>query len=474
MHDVLFPSHISPTTYIHTFRQGPRAIPPPIMKVHLHEDARGHLHSLKGLPFAHREVLISRNKRGTLKGLHMSPYRKVIYVSSGCIHDFYALQACDGDKEEKPPQVAERVLREGEWLEVPAGAAHGFFCPEDSLVIYLLEDEFDTAKDRTIYWKSPEYRFVHQFLAEYAGELILSPKDATAPYATEYDYLVLGAHGYLGHEVVKALRAAGRKVLAADHALHLSQQTAIEDTIARSRAKYVVCAAGISGKPTIQLSEEHEPETLETNMLDTCNLIRLCRNADVHLTYLGSGLVYSSRSATNNVNSIAATVEISRTEEEEPDLVAKVYCRYRVMLEQVIRRVYKDDLLYLRLLYPCTFDGHPKCFFQKMLSRTSNVNNVGVSLTVVPDLFPLLPRLIEDRRATGIVNFVSQGAVKLPALLEAAGVKHTVAPMSSASLASEVLCTAKLCDLVGEECLRPLSESIPRYAAMHKRTIAES
>ena len=154
--------------------------------------------------------------------------------------------------------------------------------------------------------------------------------------------------------------------------------------------------------------------------------------------------------------------------------MAKVYCRYRVMLEQVIRRVYVKDILYLRLIYPCTFDGHPKCFFQKMLGRTSNVNNVSVSLTVVPDLFPLLPRIIEEKRATGIINFVSKGAVKLPALLDAAGLKHTVASTSSASLASEVLCSAKLRDLLGEESVRPLSESVPCYAAMYKRMIVES
>ena len=80
------------------------------MKFHLHEDARGHLHSIKGLPFEPREVLISRNKQGTIKDLHMSPYRKVVYVSSGCIHDFYAVQA-EGETE---AQVVERVLREGE------------------------------------------------------------------------------------------------------------------------------------------------------------------------------------------------------------------------------------------------------------------------------------------------------------------------------------------------------------------------
>jgi nucleoside-diphosphate-sugar epimerase len=268
--------------------------------------------------------------------------------------------------------------------------------------------------------------------------------------------------------------------------------------LTRSRAKYVVCAAGISGKPTIQWSEDHEPETFETNLLDVCNLIRLCRDRGRHLTYLGSGLVYSSASAdklasdSKRAGTVAATTAAAaassttvcsdvapmapRTEREQPDLVAKVYCRYRVMLEDIIRRVYPTDLLYLRLIYPCTFDGHPKCFFQKMLGRTSNVNNVAVSLTVVPDLFPLLPTLIEEKRATGILNFVSPGAIELPALLATAGVRHSVAPTPSTPLASEVLCTHKLCELVDGDAasntgkaskIPSLAESMPHYVARY-------
>jgi len=473
------------------------------MKVHLHRDDRGHLHSIKNLPFAPREILVSRNKQGSLKGLHQSPYRKIVYVSSGRIHDFYVVttpaSASTWQAVASPASntIVERELKAGEWLEVPALGAHGFFCPEDSLVVYLLEDEYDASCDRTIYWKSPEYAFAHAFLKEYGGGLILSPKDEAALYATEYDYLVLGAHGFLGQEVVKALRTAGRKVLASGRGVLLDHQEAICDMLTRSRAKYVVCAAGISGKPTIQWSEDHEPETFETNLLDVCNLIRLCRDRGRHLTYLGSGLVYSSISAVKLVSdgkraeTVAATAAAAastttiysdvstmapRTEQEQPDLVAKVYCRYRVMLEDIIRRVYPTDLLYLRLIYPCTFDGHPKCFFQKMLGRTSNVNNVAVSLTVVPDLFPLLPMLIEEKRATGILNFVSPGAIELPALLATAGVKHSVAPTPSTPLASEVLCTHKLCELLGGDAaadtgktskIPSLAESMPRYVARY-------
>jgi hypothetical protein len=40
-------------------------------------------------------------------------------------------------------------------------------------------------------------------------------------------------------------------------------------------------------------------------------------------------------------------------------------------------------------------------------------------VTVVPDLFPLLPRLIEGAKATGVLNFACEGRVSLPELVRA-------------------------------------------------------
>ncbi len=110
-------------------------------------------------------------------------------------------------------------------------ARTGFSALRTASSTTFLENDFHPSKDRTIYWKSPEYGFVHKFLGEYAGGLIISPKEVAAIYLIEYDYVVLGAHGYLGKEVVKALRAAGRSVLGAEQGLRLSHQEAIRDLI---------------------------------------------------------------------------------------------------------------------------------------------------------------------------------------------------------------------------------------------------
>lgn len=418
------------------------------MQVINFEDARGHLHGMRGLPFLPREILLAANVQGTVKGLHKSPYRKVVHVSKGCIHDFYVT---------KTSEVVERILKTGDWLEIPAEAAHGYFCEKDSTIMYLLEDEFDATKDAVIYWNSPEYAFKHAFLqSSPAPTLIISPKDEAAFYATAYDYLVIGAAGYLGEHVVSTLRAAGKTVFAAGRELRLNDREGIKKAIYRTRAKYIICAAGISGKPTIQWSEEHEAETMETNLLDTCDLIRICRDAGKHLTYLGSALVYNAKE----------DLARPRCEDEEPDLLSYVYCRYRVMLESIIRRVYMNDVLYLRIIYPCTFDGHPKCFFQKTLGRTASVHDVPVSLTVVPDLFPLLPTMIEDKGAKGIVNFVNDGHIRLPALLNAAGISHNVAEVSSSKV-SAVMSAKHFSNIVGDKKVPELVTSITRLIALH-------
>jgi len=345
-------------------------------------DSRGTLHTLKDLPFFPKEILVSVNSKNVLRGLHQSPYAKMIYVVRGKILDFF--WANDG-----PVHVE---LAAGQSVMVPAGSPHGFYALEDSEIVYLLEGMFDPSLDMNIHWSSPEFNFDLKM-----EHVIISDKDRDAPYSRQYDYLVLGASGFLGQNCIKHLRAQGKKVLGSTERLEFHLK--IAEQIKKSGAKYVICAAGISGRPTIEWSETHEEETYKTNYLGVLNLMDVCK--DVHLTILGSGLVYTGK-------------KTLYTEDDPPDLTTKVYCRWRVALEKVLR----PNVLYLRIIYPCTFDGHPKCFYQKMLARRDSVHDTVVPLTVIPSLFPRLPKLIESGD-TGIFNFVNEGTISLVDLISA-------------------------------------------------------
>jgi dTDP-4-dehydrorhamnose reductase len=140
------------------------------------------------------------------------------------------------------------------------------------------------------------------------------------------------------------------------------------------------------------------------------NLMQLCETLKVHLTIFGSGLVFDGKK------------EIY-TEEDVPNLTNRVYTKLRCELENKLHLF--PNTLYLRILYPCTFDGHPKCFYTKTKSRADNINDVKVPLTIVPYLFKYIPEIIESG-TVGILNFTNNGNVSLVKLLELSNIEYTI------------------------------------------------
>jgi len=150
----------------------------------------------------------------------------------------------------------------------------------------------------------------------------------------------------------------------------------------------------------------------------TCQLqlIHLCKEIDVHLTIIGSGAVY-------NGNKLF-------TEEDEPTFKGTFYSRARVVLEDIIRSTYTQDVLYLRVLYPITGDGDQRCFMEKLKTRRSNIHDTKVTVSVLPSLLPKLPILL-DQKVTGILNFVNDDVISLSELLQKENIEHTVSSEKS-------------------------------------------
>lgn len=229
-------------------------------------------------------------------------------------------------------------------------------------------------------------------------------------------YCVLGSKGFLGQECVRYLKERGRSVYQSSCRLEDAEHDIVE-----SGARFVICAAGISGKPTIEWCETHEEETRKTNYDEMLTLMETCHRLNVHLTIFGSGGVYSGQKPVY-------------TEDDPPDFDKKVYFKYRILLEQKL----KGDVLYLRIMYPCTFDGNPKCFYQKIWSRRNNLHDVSVSITSVRDLFRLIPDLVE-KRVTGILNFVNKGTISLKDLVRAETCRSSDDQRGSYELATDKL-----------------------------------
>lgn len=352
------------------------------------KDNRGSLTSLKDLPFEVKEILDSRSYPNVIRGLHLSPYPKRVYVSKGRIYDFIT-----------NPQTGEKkecILQKGDYIDVPAGWAHGFYSYEESELVYLLGGSFDPMLDRTIYWNDPTLGFALDFPQT---ALILSLKDADAVYAHNYEYYVLGARGFLGSYLVKTLKKQGFSVFESNE--RIENMAKIREQIIKSGAAYIIFAGGISGKPTIDWCETHEEETYKTNYLGVLNLMELTKSLGLHTTIFGSAQVFQG-------------TKTLYTEEDPADLTTKVYPKWRTRLEEALPLY--PHVLYLRIIYPVSLDENPKCFLNKMAQRASSVHNVRVCLTILPNLFPKISELCK-KDVRGILNFINKGAISLPDLL---------------------------------------------------------
>ena len=147
----------------------------------------------------------------------------------------------------------------------------------------------------------------------------------------------------------------------------------------RFKPTYVICAAGISGKPTVKWCETNKEETLYVNYTLQLKLAKICKDLGIHLTIYGSGLIYKNKGIYN--------------ESVVPNLEDFYYSKVRIMLEKDLD--YKN-VLYLRILYPISGDNHEKCFINKIKTRLNTVHDIKINCTVLQDLIPGMFNLIEN------------------------------------------------------------------------------
>jgi dTDP-4-dehydrorhamnose 3,5-epimerase-like enzyme/dTDP-4-dehydrorhamnose reductase len=349
-------------------------------------------------PFEIKQCFSSINKKNVLRGLHCSPYPKLITVNRGKIFDVVVQP--DGSYDAY-------ILRAGDSLLVEANCAHGYFCHEESEVLYFLGNTYDPTLEKNYIWNDPILGIEWPRETEHA---IVSKKDLSNQTFKNIDTVILGPNGYIGKHLLKHIPNS----MGLDTRLENIEE--LKKYLKILKPKNVISAAGISGKPTIDWCESHKDETIFTNVTCQLQLIHLCRGLGIHLTLIGSGAVY-------NGNKLF-------TEEDEPTFKDTFYSRARVVLEDIIRSTYLQDVLYLRVLYPISGDGDPKCFMEKLKTRKSNIHDTKVTVTVLPSLLPKL-HLLLDQKVTGILNFVNDDVISLSELLHKENIEHTVSSEKS-------------------------------------------
>jgi len=83
-----------------------------------------------------KQISVSTSKRDVLRGMHTSPYSKLVGVTSGAVYDVIV------DLREDSPTfgkwIAHILSRQNcRQIHIPAGCAHGYLALEDTTMFYL-------------------------------------------------------------------------------------------------------------------------------------------------------------------------------------------------------------------------------------------------------------------------------------------------------------------------------------------------
>lgn len=358
-----------------------------MQKIKTHKDSRGEMKFIQNIcQHNTHQSFISINHKNVIRGIHTSPYSKLITVLSGSIIDYVI------NFEES--SYIKRTMYENEVLEIPANHGHLFISLEDNTsVLYQLNGIYDEKLEKNYHYLCPYINLDINKSIEY----IVSEKDKTSGFKRPVDYILLGSTGLLGSYTYEYFKNIGKNIICIP--TRLEDHNSLHDQFKFYNPKHIICAAGISGKPSIKWCETNRYETYETNYVSIINLAKICKELSIHLTIYGSGLIYGE----NKVYS----------ETDKPDKKDMYYCRLRAQLENDMDF---KNILYLRMLYPIVYNNHPKCLLSK-LENFRKLNDTKVNITILPSLMPLMVNMI-DKNIDGIFNFVNEGLISLVDILD--------------------------------------------------------
>lgn len=219
-------------------------------------------------------------------------------------------------------------------------------------------------------------------------------------------FLIFGAKGWIGGQLVTLLKAQNQEVYAAGARLE-NRQDIVKD-IQKYNPDFVINVAGVTGRPNVDWCEDHKQETVRSNIIGALNLADVCYQHNIHMTNFGTGCIYEY-DCHHPLGS-----EKGFKEDEEPNFDGSFYSKTKIMLDKLLQ--YYPNVLNLRLRMPISDDFSERNFITK-ISKYKKVVNIPNSMSVLSELLPISIEMAL-RRLTGVYNFVNPGTISHNEILE--------------------------------------------------------
>ncbi len=210
--------------------------------------------------------------------------------------------------------------------------------------------------------------------------LLLAACFVSSMQADTKTFLVYGGKtGWIGQKLVTLLNEQDQIVYTGS--ARLENREALVQEITEIKPDFIINAAGVTGVPNVDWCEDHQQETIRSNIIGALNLADIAFLHQIHMTNFGTGCIYEydeEHSIENNIGFV---------ETDTPNFAGSFYSKTKLMLDKLLSSY--PNVLNLRLRLPISSDLHPRNLITK-ITKYQKVVNVPNSMSVLDDLLPIL------------------------------------------------------------------------------------
>lgn len=219
-------------------------------------------------------------------------------------------------------------------------------------------------------------------------------------------FLLFGAKGWIGKQLFELLKLVPEnEIITSD--IRVDNYNEIEKFIIENKPDRIISVIGRTYGDNMNSIDYLEKKgnlkiNINDNLYSPLNLAFICNKYNIHFTYMGTGCIFNG-------------YEKEYTEEDTPDFFGSSYSIVKGFTDRIIKNF--DNVLNVRIRMPITNDINCNRNFINKIITYEKICSMNNSMTVLPDLLPLLIDMI-IKKEIGTINLVNPGYISHNEILE--------------------------------------------------------
>ena len=216
--------------------------------------------------------------------------------------------------------------------------------------------------------------------------------------------VVFGSNGWIGQQFIKLLEAdSARQVIPA--CVRADDEEAVGRLLDEVRPTHVASFIGRThGGAFNTIDYLEQPGKLVENVRDNLyapvSIGLLCAERGIHMTSIGTGCIFTADDPTLS----------NYDENAKPDFFGSAYSTVKGFTDRLLHMPHlANSVLNVRIRMPIIDAHHPRNFITKIMGY-AKICSISNSMTVLPELLPLVVDMMERERV-GTINLTNPGVI---------------------------------------------------------------